>query len=271
MLLERLHSVLMRGLYSVLAPRHPRGSTDMHAVIESPQADTLWVHTHGLAKRGLPELEIVGVPERLRGYAHGILFDVMGYMASRKSIGSDEHFGGLLVGPEQRVVHYATARRVTRPDDSEHDGFLRFVDYNERAESGFPTRLFAAHIAALADRERSATTRERLARLSLEVYKGSPAEWMRESDSDRNPGNWLALDVLAHALYDQGDATNGEICFRSLIERCPAAAVKIRAIYAEGIAEGHLPPPDVDPRSRFWTSLDEASLQHAIEERQWAG
>lgn len=243
----------------------------MHAVVETEQGDTLWTHTHGLEKLGLHEVEFVGVPTALRGYAHGMLFDIMGYMKAQKPIAADEHFGGNLAHPEQRVVHYATARRIQRPDDPEHDGFLRFVDYECSAESRFPSRLFAAHIASFADRERSPATRERLARLALQTYGGSREEWHAEADVDRNPGNWLAWDVLGHALYDQGNEQEGERCFKEVVERCPAAALRLAEIYSEAIAAGDLPPPEHDRRSRFWSSVDSRRLRDAAESRGWAG
>lgn len=268
MLVDRLHSGFIRLLYRVLAPGHPRGSTDMHAVMETDDGDTLWIHTHGLGKFGLSEIELVGVPNALRGYAHGILFDIMGYMKAEKAIAPDEHFGGTLVHDEQRVLHYATSRSIERRDDPEHDGFLRFVDYGCSAESGFPRRLFATHIASFADRERSPQGRERLARLSLETYDGSPREWLEEAEIELNPGNWLAWDVLGHALFDQGNEVEGERCFREVLERCPAAALKLHDIYRDAIAAGALPPPESDLRSRFWSSLDVESLHEAVASRK---
>jgi hypothetical protein len=241
----------------------------MHTVVEAEQGDTLWIHTHGLEKLGIHEIEFVGVPTALRGYSHGILFDIMGYMSAEKRIEADEHFGGTLVDPEQPVLHYATSRRIHRPEDPEHDGFLRFVDYDCPAESRFPCRLFAAHIACFADRARSPEPRERLARLALETYGGSREEWHAEADADRNPDNWLAWEVLAHALYDRGYEQEGENAFKEVIEWCPAAALQLWAIYNDVIAAGDLPPPETDPRSRFWSSMDSRILRDQARSRGW--
>lgn len=254
-------------MYLLLAPGHPRGRTDMHAVFEADGSDKLWVHTHGLDKLGLNEVEFVGVPVPLRGYAHGLLFEIMGYTKFEKPIQPNEHFGGHLAHPDQRVSHYATVRRIDRPDDPDHDGFLRLVDYGCSEESGFPRRLFAAHIGSLAERRRSAVTRERLARLALQTYEATPEEWRNEADVDRNPGNWLAWETLGHALYDQGRELEGERCFKEVVERCPAAAARIYEIYAKGVSSGHLPPPEADSRSRFWLSLDPETLRKAATSR----
>lgn len=63
-------------MYLLFGPGHPRGWTDMHAVVETEQSDTLWIHTHGLEKLGLHDIEFVSAPTALRGYAHGMLFDL---------------------------------------------------------------------------------------------------------------------------------------------------------------------------------------------------
>ncbi len=194
----------------------------------------------------------------------------MGYMKAEKSIEPDEHFGGLLAHPEQRVSHYATARLIERPHDPEHSEFLRFVDHDCTAESGFPKRLFAAHIGALTDRGRSTVTRERLPRLAVQTYEGTPEQWQSESEVDSNPGNWLAWEVLGHALYDQNNQKEGEECFKQLIERCPATAVRLCEIYREAIASGELPPSEHDPRSRFWLSVDTATLEGQVAARRGA-
>lgn len=69
-----IHSWLTRWMYFLITPTHPHGYVDLHAVIEEDETQTLWVHTHGLQKFQLPEIELIGVPNRLRGYAHGNMF-----------------------------------------------------------------------------------------------------------------------------------------------------------------------------------------------------
>jgi hypothetical protein len=233
----------------------------MHAVVEGDGSDTLWVHTHGLAALGLPEIELVGVPLSMRGFAHGILFDIMGYMKTQKAIGPDEHIAGALVHAEQRAAHYTTSRLIDRPDDPAHSGFLRFVDYKREAATGFPKRLFAAHIVALGELERSAVARERSSRMALSVHPGDEEEWRAQSDPSLNPGNWVSWDTLGHALCDQGRIEEGLQCFRAVVERCPAAALRVRDIYEELVSAGKLPSAEVDPRSSFWLGLDRSDLE----------
>jgi Domain of unknown function (DUF4261) len=48
---------------------------DMHWVI-----GTGWIHTHGMAERGYPEVEVRGVPDFLAESAAGLIRDVCDYM-----------------------------------------------------------------------------------------------------------------------------------------------------------------------------------------------
>lgn len=56
----------------------PRREIVVDVVIDGPAKG--WIHTHGLAARGLPELELRGVPLFLRDAAAGLLDDVAGYL-----------------------------------------------------------------------------------------------------------------------------------------------------------------------------------------------
>jgi len=55
--------------------------------------------------------------------------------------------------------------------------------------------------------------------------------------------------------------------FREVIERCPGAALRLIEIYREGLTAGSLPPPERDPRSAFWSSLDVDVLQKELASR----
>jgi hypothetical protein len=215
----------------------------------------------------LREIELVGVPDDLRGYAHGILFDVMGYMKLEKPIVSGEHFSGLLVSQQQRVHHAATIHEIPRPEDPSHSGFLRLVDYDQSADAGFPNQLFATHIAALADERRSAAEREEMFRRALDLFPGDLKQAHLEPSPNANPGNWLSWDGLGNALCDQGKTEEGMECLRRMIEMCPAAALLTRDIVEEGVETGALPPPDLDERTRFWIDLDPEKLKKETDRR----
>lgn len=261
MLLHRIHSYAMRLLYLVLTPRHPRAWIDMHAVFED-DGSRLWIHSHGMNRWGLRDVEFVGVPCEFRGYAHGLLFELTGYMKLAKPIKADEHIGGLLVHDHQKVPHFTTSRLVNRPEDPAHSGFLRFVDYKQPLESGFPRRLFAVHVGSLAEKTRSPARREILFRESLRIDCGDNS--LQEPNPETNPGNWLAWNGLGNALCDLGRVDEGLQCLGEVVNRCPAVAAHMHESVVKGIAAGRVPPPTVDPRSRFWSGLDAEQLRARV-------
>jgi hypothetical protein len=116
-------------------------------------------------------------------------------MRHQKPILPDENVGGLFVAEDQPVYHLATARLVTRPNDSDPTSTLRFVDHKAALESGFPARLFAAHITALASRERSPVEQERRSRMSLDLFPSG-----KEDESSDPRDN--AIDIrVSNVLY----------------------------------------------------------------------
>ena len=255
MLINWIHGWMIRLMYRVLAPGHPRGTTDMHAVHEDACGETLWLHTHGLRRHGLSEIELSGVPVALKGYAHGFLFEIMGYMKSQKPISADEDVGGAFYGDSQRVYHAATARLVQRTNDSQHDGYLRFVDKGETADSGFPSKLFATHLAAAADDAKEPGKAESLARQSLALWDGS-ADDSRTMEFNR--GNWLAWDILGHSLCYQGKIDEGLDCFRTMARNCPDAVRRTREIILE-MAKDLQQPPDSEVSTQFFLNFDSKS------------
>jgi hypothetical protein len=247
-----MYDTLIRLLYRVIAPGHPRGHVRFDAVREEP-ANTLWIHTHGMSRWGLHEVEFVGVPYELRGYAHGLLFDIIGYMRTQKPILPDQDLGGFFVSESQPVYHIATARLVKRMTDSPHVSTLRFVDYKTPAESGFPRRLFAAHITALAADERSAARRETMFRKALELFP--PGAEQEGKDPRENANNWVALEGLGTALCDLGHMDEGLAILSRAATASPRAMRSLAAHIRGAIASGQLPSPESDPRSRFWSNL----------------
>ena len=247
-----MYDALIRLLYRVIAPGHPRGHVQFHAVFEEP-GGTLWVHTHGMSRWGLHEVEFVGVPYGLRGYAHGLLFDLIGYMRAQKPILPDEHVGGLFVAEDQPVFHLTTSRLVSRPHDPQHASVLRFVDHQTDVNSGFPARLFAAHLSALASSERSPTKRESMFRTALALFP--PADEPEGEEPRENANNWVALEGLGNALCDLGRTEEGLASLARAVQVSPRASRCLADHYRAAIASGELPPPDADPRSQFWSSL----------------
>jgi len=57
----------------------PQEATDVH-IVSSGKETKGWVHTHGLSKHGLPELEIRGVPLFLADDAVRLINDISDYL-----------------------------------------------------------------------------------------------------------------------------------------------------------------------------------------------
>ncbi len=268
----QMHRFLVRTLYRVIAPRHPRGWTDLHAVIEEDcDPKTLWIHTHGMERWSLANFEIVGVPYDLGGYAHGILFDLMGYAKTEKPVGANESFGGMLVDRNQRLTELATFRLMRR-DEPGHEEFHRVVDLDEPLESGFPRRLFAAHMIAMADTIRNAERRQALFLRTIQIYPGSRGAEVPDDEFDRrsNANNFVGWEGVSDSLIEQGRINEGLECLKQAIIRCPNWARSFSKMYREEIAPQH---PDLasDARAEFWVTLDLDKLLVETAERSGIG
>lgn len=263
-----MRQTLLRWMYRILAPRHPRGWLEVEAVGEDESGGTVWVHCHGMERWELPNVEIVGVPADLRGYAHGILFDVTGHMKSSRGIRPDEGFGGLLVSRRQRGRHEGTLRPVERPDDPAHSGALRIVDFGQPADSGFPRRLFAVHLVSLADLARGPATREKLFRRAVAIWPGDPTTATTEGpfEPGSNENNFLAWEGLGDALCDRGRFDDGILHLEEAVARCPRWARE----FAEHIRSQYGPraSESADPRFTFWSQLDVEEVRRRVLERR---
>jgi len=264
-----LHATLVRWVYRILCPRHPRGWVDVHAVEENG-GSTLWIHTHGMDRWKLADLEMVGVPPDLGGYAHGILFDLMGYMKKEKPILADETFGGMLIVSDQIVVEFCGFRRAPdRPEHARRGECLRIVDMDEPVEAGFPARFFATHLCALGRADGKPARQVALLRRATEIYPGECTQNPQDLDEcAANPGNYFSWEGLGDALCDVGQVREGVQCLREAAARWPFAAADYAGHIRQLVERGELPPPEADPRSRFWCELDvEANLQEVRQQQ----
>lgn len=204
----------------------------------------------------LPNLEIINVPRHLGGYAHGIMFDIAGYLKSERTIQADETLGGNFVSQRQFVPHQCSFRLVRIDDDPLDQEFLRIVDLGEPAEGGFPKRLFAAHLLALAENTRNHAQKVSMLRQSVEIYPGEvgcgPND---ETGAAQNPGNFFSWYTLGDALFNAGENEEGHQCFRTAVAHWPFGGRKNAKVIVDAIKAGHLPPADQDPRSKFWSDI----------------
>ncbi len=248
----RVFHTLLNWFYRIAAPGHPRGWLQFHAVADEGDPPRRWVHCHGMERWNLPNLEIVEVPDDLIGYAHAIIFEVVGYMKGEKPIKADETFGGAWVGgAEQPVFHVATIRRAPARDG--HSGLLRIVDEGEPVESGFPRRLFAAHMSALAFQMRDPRRQEDVFRRIVAFWPGQPAAAGETGfEFGQNPNNYIAWLGLGDALCDQGRFDEGLAALRDAVARSPGWAADFVAHLRETTLPDALEDPAADPRFRFW-------------------
>lgn len=214
---------------------------------------------------GLPDVEIVGVPSDLGGYAHGLLMHVIGYMKTQRPIRADENFGGKFVFDEQIVIQTATARRS--PNTGEHAGTLRIVDYGESPESGLPRRLLSSYLIATAEAPRSPERKIELLRLAVRVFPGDPKEPSREPEGEgpTNPNGYFGWENLGTVLCESGGVSEGIRCLEEAVARWPSGARGFSNHVRELHARGEVPQPEKSPLTKFWLSLDtDAVCQKAL-------
>jgi len=209
------------------SPDDPHGWADYHCVAE-PEG-TLWIHCHGLRRWRLPDLEFVGVPPDMRGYAHQMLFEIVANARARRLLAEESDIEGVFSAPLQSFRQMATLR-WSRREDPDHKGGLRIVDRGHPAESGFPRRLFASHIAAWADLAEDPARKEAMCRRALAVFPGCFLEMSAGADVASGKADLTDLQQranlsvylsLAQALFDQDRPAEAIGYLEEAIARCP--------------------------------------------------
>lgn len=223
----RLAGTVTRLYRQFFQPDDPHGWADYHCV-EQPDG-YFWIHTHGLRRRKLPELEFTDVPHDMRGHAHQLMFaiieDLKGAVATR-AVGDIE---GVFSAPGQNFRQMATLRPSPR-EDSRHRDVVRIVDWDRPVESGFPARLFAAHIAAWAELSGDPVQKEAMCRRALVIFPGYYLEMTAGADIDprnvditdlQHRANLSVYLSLAEALFAQGRPGEAIGYLEEAIARCP--------------------------------------------------
>ncbi|HWA26838.1 MAG TPA: hypothetical protein VG734_14360 [Lacunisphaera sp.] len=250
-----LHGTALRWLYRILAPSHPRGWLDFHALYDPANPAVFsTIHCHGMERWNLPNIEMVDVPRDLGGYAHGIMFAICGYLKSTKQVKADETMGGMFVSNAQIVPHRCQFRAARIEDEPVNKNFLRIVDLGEAG--GFPRKLFAAHLLALAENTGSVLKKVEILKRSVEIHPGVPEPGLaEESAAIENPGNFFSWYSLGDALMDAGEEAEGLKHLHQAVKQWPFGGRNNARVIVENIRNGHLPPPEKDARSRFWSEV----------------
>lgn len=223
----RLAGILPRLYRRFFQPGDPHGWADYHCV-EQPDG-RFWIHTHGLRRRRLPELEFADVPHDMRGHAHQLMFAIIENLGAAGVARADGDIEGAFSAPGQNFRQMATLRPAER-EDTRHRDILRIVDWARPVDPGFPARLFAAHIAAWAELADDPARKEAMCRRALAIFPGYFLEMIAGADiHPRNAditdlqhrANLSAYLSLADALFAQGRAGEAIGYLEEAIARCP--------------------------------------------------
>lgn len=255
--------MILKLFYRIIAPKHPRGWLDFHSVQENGKA---WIHCHGMEKWNLPNIEFINVPSGLEGYAHGIAMDMLFYLKNDKLIKDGEHFGGALVHDNQLVHHLATLHEIKRNDDEIHSGLLRVVDYKCDKDSGFPFRLFAAHLISLAEVNRNQI--KNLYQKAIEIFPGDECAQLDNIETPfekgNNQNNFAAYLGLGDLFLDEGSTKNGFDYIEKAIAKCPSWAYTFSNDIREQFGKTMPEQAKQDPRFTFWNELDKNKIIEII-------
>lgn len=244
---------MLKLIYKLITPKHPRGWIDVIYDSYEKNGSTLAkVYTKGMTRWGMKDLEIVDVPQNLIGYAHGILFELTGYMKNQKPINADENFGGFLIHNQQRLANYATFRSSGE--------LLRVVDLKAKHETGFPKKLFASYLIEGSIKTRNSKKKEEEIRSAVEIFDDYDTFDEKEIETNykngHNVNNYGGFDRLGDLLLDNSDDKGWDYIFQA-IARCPFYAKDLANDIKEQFNGNY---PSDDDRFKFWGELNDSKI-----------
>ena len=251
----RLAGPLRRNYYRFFKHSNPLGWADYHVVDE--RRGTLWIHCHGLKRRKGYELELTGVPAKLRNEATRLLMGIIAMQRGGGKFSPDCDFAGRFTASRQSFSQIGTFRLSSR-SDSEHEGTLRIVDYGEPLHAGFPVRLMAAHLVARGQSQSDPKKAETFFRRSLELFPGEIAQAEDAAEYDPVDGDITALQAksnlgarlgLSLALRAQDRIAEARSNAVETIARCYDWARLYRDRFVQT-------DPTDDAYRRFWRDAD---------------
>lgn len=248
---------MIKFLYRLITPKHPRGWIDViYETYEKNDEILAKVFTKGMSRWKLNDLEIIDVPQSLIGYAHGILFELTGYMKNQQPINADENFGGFLIHNNQRLVNYATFRNSGES--------LRIVDFETNLESGFPKKLFASYLIEGSIKTKNPAKQEHEIKKAIEIFDSIDTIGEKKIESafknGHNVNNYAAFDRLGDILLDRGDNKGWDFIYQA-ISRCPNYAKELSNDINKEFNGNY---PSDDERFKFWGELDDKKIREII-------
>lgn len=251
----RLAGPVKRLYCSFFRRSNPVGWADYHTVAE--RSGGWWVHCHGLQRRIGFDLELTGVPKDLRQEALRLLIGIVRTLRRQGKIAPDRDFGGRFSGSQQSFSQALTFRKSSRTDD-DHKGMMRVVDLGQPLHSGFPVRLFAAHLVARGQSQTDAKKAEKLFRRAIALFPGEVSDASDSADYDPAAGDITGLQIksnlggylgLALALRARTRAPEACAAATEAIARCPDWALLYRDHFI-------LTDDRKDAYQEFWRDLD---------------
>lgn len=251
----RLAGPVKRLYCSFFKRSNPLGWADYHTVAE--RSGGWWVHCHGKKRRIGFDLEFTGVPKDLRKEALRLLIGIIRTLRGHGEIAPDRDFGGRFSGSLQSFSQAVTFRNSSRID-ADHKGMIRVVDIGQPLHSGFPARLFAAHLVARGQSQTDAKKAEKLFRKAIDLFPGEVSDAAGSADYDPAAGDITGLQVksnlggylgLALALRAQNRTPDACAAATEAIARCPDWALLYRDHFVQT-------DDRKDTYQEFWRDLD---------------
>ncbi len=251
----RLASPMARVFYRIFGHSTPLAWADYH-IVEAP-GDTLWIHTHGLRRRVGFELEFAGIPAVLRDDAIKLMFALAGYARANRPIGANTGFAGEFSGAWPGFRQTGTFREARHADPA-HRGILGIVDSGQPLAGNCPRRLFAAHLAARAERATEISHKVALFGKSLAIFPGDFADELAGAGYDpenaditelQNKSNLGAYIGMSRALCDWKRYSKAYEYLLGAVARCPGWA----RVYRDHLMQSFNAD---DPYMRYWRDVD---------------
>ncbi len=248
---KTVRSYLVRLLYRLISPKHPRGWIELDW--EEMPDGSMRLFSEGLDTFDLPEIEILDCPadQVLLGYCHGIMFVVIGALQLSQKKGrpiSDGETVDLRVNEdeEQAVVRLVSVGR----------GVYRLEDLDPGPNS-FPSCAVATYILNAADNMRPLKALE-AADLAAEVHaKQFSFEEVRPSEDDFHTAlsrsNARAYYLIGDALVALNREDDALEAIEEGVARAPFMAERIKADLVE--------QADLGPIENYLKSVDPWQVQ----------